>query len=92
MRSLALLWLLGLRAAACYSRVVGTQTTEVRPRESALGVSAGGLLQLYESALVRHPWPTKIISSGIIGGMGDVLIQYGASQSALTAHCAHVYV
>jgi hypothetical protein len=35
------------------------------------------LLQMYETVLVRSPWTTKIISSGVIGGLGDILIQFG---------------
>jgi hypothetical protein len=35
------------------------------------------LLQMYETVLVRSPWTTKMISSGVIGGLGDILIQFG---------------
>lgn len=34
-----------------------------------------GLLDSYTSLLIAHPYPTKIISSAIVGGLGDVLIQ-----------------
>lgn len=37
---------------------------------------ASSLLQMYEKVLVASPWTTKIISSAVIGGLGDVLIQW----------------
>jgi hypothetical protein len=34
-----------------------------------------GLLDSYTNLLIAHPYPTKMISSAIVGGLGDVLIQ-----------------
>ena len=31
--------------------------------------------RIYEGWLQRHPWPTKVVSSGVVGGLGDLLVQ-----------------
>jgi len=33
------------------------------------------MLDAYSKLLIEHPYPTKIISSGIVGGVGDALMQ-----------------
>ena len=48
------------------------------------GLIAAGFnpLEAYETLLQRHPWPTKMVSSGVIGGLGDVLVQLLETRGA----------
>lgn len=34
-----------------------------------------GPMDWYNHMLTKHQWPTKMISSGVVGGLGDILIQ-----------------
>lgn len=43
---------------------------------SAIILAVSKLISTYSNVLTKYPWTTKILSSGFIGGMGDVLIQF----------------
>jgi len=53
------------------------------------------LLTSYNTNLEKHPYITKIISSGIVGGLGDILIQLiknGGSWQTLDLRRLAVFV
>ena len=43
--------------------------------KTGLALLLSNMLETYSRLLQEHPYPTKIISSGLVGGAGDVLIQ-----------------
>lgn len=62
-----LLVILFLKDASCF-------VSHLKKGQSLLKLS--NAIDIYTNLLNQHPYPTKIISSGIVGGLGDILIQF----------------
>lgn len=56
-------------------------TTSSKGIVSKISKSLKVLLDGYNSLLEKYPYRTKFISSGIVGGTGDILIQYVTSHA-----------
>ena len=72
------------RSRSCHNPSLSTRKGKL---PSSL-VSVQGIAQplnWYNEKLEKHPITTKIISSGVVGGLGDVLIQIISIRAAFAA-------